>query len=352
MIQRALQRFESTIHSDQTRKNYKRHLDYFRKFFEIKDYDSILSIPSEKAQEMVEDYLVHLKNTKPSNSATASIWGIKHFFVMNRIKLDWEIIRKMLPQREVKSGNKAWTTEHIQKILSYAKTKRNRALIHFLSSTGGRIGVFDHDLKMKHLSDVGHGCKKIVFYAGFKDESFSFLIPEALSALQEYHEERKRDGEVFDDETPIFRLSYQLGSSLAKQMNSACEQKITDRIVKSSGIQRKKIGYASEIQINHGFRKRFSTILKMTGVNWSIAEKLIGHKTGLDTTYFKPSVEECFSEFRKAISELSIDDSIRYEEKIKNKDEKIKEFETDSVRRITNLEMMISEMAKRLETKS
>ena len=53
-----------------------------------------------------------------------------------------------------------------------------------------------------------------------------------------------------------------------------------------------------------------------------------------------------------AISELSIDDSIRYEEKLKNKDVKIKEFETDSDRRITNLEMMISEMAKRLEAKS
>jgi hypothetical protein len=85
MKQRALQRFESTIHSDQTRKNYKRHLDYFRKFFGIKDYDSILSIPNNKAQEMVEDYLVHLKNTKPSNSATAGIWGIKHFFVINKI---------------------------------------------------------------------------------------------------------------------------------------------------------------------------------------------------------------------------------------------------------------------------
>ncbi len=352
MKQRALQRFESTIHSDQTRKNYKRHLDYFRKFFKITDYDSILSIPSDEAQEMVEDYLVHLKNTKPANSATANIWGIKHFFVMNRIKLDWEIIRKMLPHREVKSGNKAWTTEHIQKLLTYSKTKRNRALIHFFASTGCRIGVFDHDLKMKHLSDVGYGCKKIEFYAGFNEEYFSFLIPEALSALEEYHEERKRDGEIFDDETPIFRLTYQLGSSLAKPMNSICAQKITDRVVKNSGIQRKKIGYASEIQINHGFRKRFSTILKMTGVNWSIAEKLIGHKTGLDSVYFKPSIEECFSEFRKAIPELSIDDSIRLEEEIKNKDDQIKELETDKDRRITNLEMMVSEIAKRLEAKS
>jgi len=240
---RALQRFDSTIHSEQTRKNYKRDLDHFIKFHGIKDYDSILSIPSKKAQQMIEDYLVHLKKTKP-NSATAYIWGIKHFFIMNEIKLNWEIIQKMLPPREVKSGYKAWTTEQIQKILPYSKTKRNRALIHFLASTGSRIGVFDHDLKMKHLFDVGHGCKGVTLYFAFREEYFSFLTPEALASLVEYHEERKRDGEIFDEDTPLFRLTYQLGSNPAKQMNSECAKKITDRIVKNSGIQRKKVGFA------------------------------------------------------------------------------------------------------------
>ena len=99
MNQRALQRFESTIHSEQTRKNYKRDLDLFLKFYAIKDYDSILSIPSKKVQEMLEDYLVHLKKTKPANSATAYIWGVKHFFVVNRKKLDWNIIQKILMKK-------------------------------------------------------------------------------------------------------------------------------------------------------------------------------------------------------------------------------------------------------------
>ena len=245
MKQRALQRFDSTIHSDQTRKNYKRDLDCFIKFYGIKDYDSILSIPSDKAQEMLEDYLFHLKNTKSANSVSVYIWGIKHFFVINRIKLDWEIIHKMLPQREKKLGYKAWTTKQIQKLLSYSKTKRNRALIHFLASTGCRIGVFDHDLKMKHLFDVGHGCKGVLFYAGFNEEYFSFLTPEALDSLEEYLDQRRMDGEIFDDETPIFRLTYQIGSSPANSMDSGCAKKITDRIVKSSGIQRKKIGHSS-----------------------------------------------------------------------------------------------------------
>ena len=205
---------------------------------------------------------------------------------------------------------------------------------------------------MKLFVDVGHGCKAVYLYAGFNEEYFSFLTPEALTFLEDYHQERKNDGEIFDDETPIFRLEYQLGPGPVKQMDSRCAMKITNRIIKASGIQRKKQGNAFEIQINHGFRKRFNTILKMTGVNYSIAEKLMGHKTGLDNVYFKPTVEECFKEFRKSIPELSIDDSIRLEEEIKNKDDQIHDLETDKDRRISNLEMMISEIAKRLEAKS
>jgi len=56
MEQRALQRFESTITSKETRKKYRRHLDYFKKFVGAKDYDNIVSIPSDKIQELIEDY--------------------------------------------------------------------------------------------------------------------------------------------------------------------------------------------------------------------------------------------------------------------------------------------------------
>jgi len=212
MNQRALQRFESTIKSEYTRKNYKRDLNYFLKFYH-KDYESVLSIPNDKLQEMIEDYVIHLKKTKHSSTAISLFWGVKHFFVINRKKIDWDIIYKMLPQRQIKSGTKPWITKQIQTLLSFAKTKRNRAFIHFLASTGCRIGVFDHELKMKHLVDVGHGCKAVYFYVGYSEEYFSFLTPEAVSFLEDYHQERKNDSEIFDDDTPIFRLAYQLGSS-------------------------------------------------------------------------------------------------------------------------------------------
>ena len=347
----SLLRFESTIKSDVTKRNYKRSLDLFKKYIGAKDYDSILSIPKEKIQDSVEEYIIHLKKTKNPNSIKTLFFGVKHFFVMNRLTLDWEIISKMFPETRKTTGDKAWTTKHIQKILDSTKSKRNRALIHFMASTGCRIGVLDHELTMKNLFDAESGCKGVVFYSGFKDEYYSFLTPEAVQSLEEYHEQRKHDGEIFDEDTPIFRLDYRIASQSVKPLSSMTAKKITERVIKSSGIKRKKNGFTSEIQQNHGFRKRFNTILKIAGVNWNIAEKLMGHKVGLDGVYFKPTREECFREFHKAITELSIDDAVRLEEEIKARDTRIQELETDQDKKIMNLEFTVAELCKRLETK-
>ncbi len=350
MEQRSMLRFEETIKSKVTQKNYTRDIDLFRKFIGAKDYDSILSIPKEKNQESIEEYLVHLKKTKNPNSVKAYFYGVKHFFVMNRISMDWDIISKMFPETRKTTGDKAWTTEHVQKMLDSAKSKRNRALIHFLASTGCRIGVLDHDLKIKNIFDADSGCKGVVFYSGFKEEYYSFLTPEAVQSLEEYHMQRKQDGEKFNDDTPLFRLDYSMGSQPVIPLNSTTAKKITYRILKNTGIQRKHEGFASEIQQNHGFRKRFNTILKVADVNYNIAEKLMGHKNGLDAVYFKPTREECFKEFRKVITELSIDDSIRLEEEIKNRDAKIQELESDKTK-IAQLEAKmenIQELLKRI----
>jgi integrase/recombinase XerD len=344
-------RFESTIKSEITKKNYTRDINLFKKYISVLDYDSILSIPKEKIQELIEEYVMYLKKTKTPNSVKAYFWGVKHFFVMNRISMDWDIISKMFPETRKPTGDKAWTTEHIQKMLDNAKSKRNRALIHFLASTGCRIGILDHDLMMKNLFDADSGCKGVVFYSGFKDEYYSFLTPEAVQSLEEYHTQRKHDGEKFNENTPLFRLDYSIGSQPVIPLNSTTAKKITSRIIKNTGIQRKHEGFASEIQQNHGFRKRFNTILKVADVNYNIAEKLMGHKNGLDGVYFKPTREECFREFRKVITELSIDDSVRLEEEIKRRDERIKNLETNQDRKIMNLEFIVSELAKRLETK-
>ena len=83
-------------------------------------------------------------------------------------------------------------------------------------------------------------------------------------------------------------------------------------------LQRIKKGRRHDIQLNHGFRKRTNTILKLeSNVNSNIAEKILGHKNGLDGVYFTPTRQQCFVEFCKGIPELTISDKERSKIKIK-----------------------------------
>jgi len=236
----------------------------------------------------------------------------------------------MYPEKIKRSGFKAWETQHIREMLEATTTRRSKAIIHFLASTGSRIGVFDYDLTMKHLKNLDGGCKAVLIYAGETDEYWSFLTPEASNALEFYFDERRIDGEVLSSDSPIFRTQYRLGIEAAKRMKKNSVMSIIWRIINKSKIKRTRINRNFDIQMDHGFRKRFNTILKLdSDVNSNLAEKMLGHSTThkLDNTYFTPTVENLFAEFQKAIPELSISESVRLQYENKRKGEKIKKLE-------------------------
>jgi len=55
--QRSILLFEQAMKTEATKKSYMYQLDKFRKYYHLKDYDSILTIQQKKLQIMVEDYL-------------------------------------------------------------------------------------------------------------------------------------------------------------------------------------------------------------------------------------------------------------------------------------------------------
>jgi len=62
-------------------------------------------------------------------------------------------------------------------------------------------------------------------------------------------------------------------------------------------------------------------------VNANIAEKILGHRN-LDGVYFKPTVEQCFEEFKKAILNLTISDEERLKVDNIKKQRKLDELES------------------------
>ncbi len=295
--------FDESIRSKYTKKNYDSHIKEFKRFAKISIIDELLFMPQEKLQELLEDYLIHLKHTTSPNSIPSKFQGIRHFCVMNRITINWEIIRKMIPQRQKTQSLRSYTTKEVKDLLFHAKDSRDKSLIHFLASTGARIGVFDHALSVKHIRKMPYGCSAVLLYAGEVEEYWSFLTPQASKILHAYHDSRKRYGETFSENTPVFTTK----SAVPRQLGWNGARSAIYRAISKSGITRSKKGYRYDVQAGHGFRKRFNTLLKLSNsVNYNIAEKLMGHRNGLDGVYFTPTLEDLFTEFRKIMHVIEI----------------------------------------------
>jgi len=331
-----------------TKNGYNHNVKQFLEFTKIKSSDELLSTDSKELQTLLYDYtdylndLVNKKLLSP-NTVPKKFKGIKSLLDGNERENDikWKALSSRFPRKVRKSGYKPYLTSHIQEMLEHNKSIRAHAFVHFMASSGGRIGVHEHPLLMKHLIPMTwekeNDCYAILLYADSdetiaeKDQRilleedkgdysyFGFLIPEATTALHKYFSQREREGEHLTPDTPIFRTVYQIKqiNDNVKQLSRKGAIELMKRIFNNTSIQRIKTGTRYDIQIDHGYRKRFNTILKLKNeVNSNIAEKLMSHKRGLDGTYLTPTRKECFNEFCKAIFELTVSSAQRDQVKI------------------------------------
>jgi len=80
-------------------------------------------------------------------------------------------------------------------------------------------------------------------------------------------------------------------------------------------------------------------------------ERLMDHKYGLEDNYLKPTREELFEDYKKAIPELVFDVAEKLKIENENKEKKIQELESDKDNRISELELgmdSIKELLKRI----
>ena len=121
-------------------------------------------------------------------------------------------------------------------------------------------------------------------------------------------------------------------------MTTHAIQSIVLRSLRKAGLRLEKKNGRYPIPINHGFRKRFVTILKSNSdVPIAYAERLAGHKVyidergnkiKLDGAYLTPELSRLFEEFKRVIPELMINDSERVRIINELKDKKIYDLES------------------------
>jgi len=352
--------------ADATKKEYESRLNQFFNNTPAKSYENLIKIPNEELENILVDYCKSLldkvnRGKLSPNTLPKMFKPIKYVLGMNYRENDvrWRPIESLFPAEERRSGYKAWTTEQISEMIdkcSGVNVSRNKAMIHFMASTGARIGVHEQPLLMKHLipmsstDSLNMDCYAVLLYAesdesaeekDYRDSSkdgvsgdsyWSFLTPEATKWIKRYHGERQRCGEVFDDDTPIFRnvFSALRPETPIRQMTKQGVFNLFLRVLNSTSIKRNMKGRRNDTQLLHGFRKRFNTIMKLqNNVNSNIAEKIMGHKNGLDGVYFVPTREQCFKEFAKGITQLTIDPRERQKIELIEKSNHISELEKE-----------------------
>lgn len=306
--------FERSIKSSATLKQYNYQLRKFQEMYKLRSPDSICEIERPQLQIMLEDFVMSARSRGVSRGTIAvSISALQSLLQLNDIELNWKKICKLLPAQIMKTGKRAWRTEQIQQMLSTTQDLRGKALVHILASTGIRIGAIP-GVKLKHLKEMPNGCYAVCVYAGELEEYWVFLTPEASNATLQYLQQRRNDGEHVNPESPIIREVYQFGASKAKAIKKSTLQAMISRIIHRAKLRVKNAGKRHDIQQDHGFRKRFNTILKTTpGIQIHIAEKMMGHFTSipLDESYLDVELNTLFQEFYKAVPFLTVDSSAR-----------------------------------------
>ena len=214
-------------------------------------------------QRNIEEYVSILAGKNyPQHTIITYLHGIMHYCSIEDVPINWKRIKKFTPRRTPFRKTRGYTDNEVKSMLSASKTYDDVAVIRLLCESGVRIGAWNN------MTLDG---QDVIVYPDDIEEYRSFIS--------------KTTAEILTQQT------------LDLSMNT-----IRSRIAR---LRRRAGCITGQTQCNHAFRKRFNTILKMDNtVNVNIAEKLMGHKNGLDGVYFTPSRDQLFSEWCKVSGRL------------------------------------------------
>ncbi len=348
----SFQTFKTSKMSRRTFDLYSHSIRDFLEYTKLGSYDKLAKLDRKGLQSKLIGWIRdNVNRGLKGGSVRSKLAGVERFFDVNDVIYNKKLVRLQIPKDDaIQGGDVPFTNEDIQQMLRCTTSLRTRALIHFLASTGARpASIADPILIMKHLVDMPNGCKAIKIYDGSREGYWAFLTPEATKSLEAYLKSRKLNGEKITEDSPLFINFYKYGRVKYQHLSVQSLSHVMHNLLFKSAIDRTKTGQRYDKAAIYGFRKRFNTILKLNNkVNSNIAEKLLAHKKGLDGTYLKPTREECFAEFAKAIPDLTIDDSERLKLQNKAKDELIKKTESEKDSIIKNYEGQLKAAAETL----
>jgi len=327
------QKFLNSIHTPETRKTYVFHLKKFLEFSEFEDYLQLLEIPDEQKTDLIQEFIQSYKKKGLSyqtiNTAFASV---KLFYEVNGIEqLPWKRLSRQKGKRKAVIDNRLYEPAELKHLIEHANLREKVAILTLLT-TGMRIGALA-GLKWGDVKEIPeHGIYKFRAYSDDLEERYiTFCTPECAKYIKLYRQDREdKQGEKITDSSPFiihknvspksiknkgFYDPKALSQVLERQRYRANIMSPEKMPVSKKGNKKGVVatGFGrirKEVMRTHVFRKMFATTCNKLGMNTTIKEKLMGHKTGqgLDVYYDRTTEETFIQEYLKIIDELTINE--------------------------------------------
>jgi hypothetical protein len=217
------QHWQASLKSPDTKKNYFESCTRIYRAMRLnpKDIVAAYKADGDTRKKFLDDFEMHLNKLMEKgtygtarNEWEAVVSLLKHRKLIREAK-DFEIER---PESEIITPKHTPKQEEFETMLRYAGSARNRFIVGFHRYQGGRRGISDdpEPMKLRHILDLDFEALKqkqvkfkqksscaVAIYAGFKDGKIvrykdtyvGFMVPSVMQLLQEYLEERLRNGE-------------------------------------------------------------------------------------------------------------------------------------------------------------
>lgn len=255
----------------------------------------------------IRRYLLGFKNSleeegRSPKTINAYMAAVKSFYRTNEIDLP-NLKEKAARPLEENGSRAQLTMDDVRKLINHAKNLRNKAIIYTIVSSG--LGGNEvRNLKIKHIRDVDENgiatlqlTRKKVNY-----EFTTFLSPEALDAINDYLEIRKKT-EKLNVHGPD---DYVFVTENGDYIDDQTFMKIFRDLAAEAGYGN---GYSNYNLVRaHNLRKFFNSQLLNNGADIFFTDFLMGHKIdGTHEAYFKSDPKKLKERYLKYLPYLTIE---------------------------------------------
>lgn len=380
---RAYVNFVSSLKASITKKAYEIRLkNYLRTpIISFSTFDELLTRNPRQLEQGIIDLIIEMRYKRQMSFSAQNILlcALTHFYSINDVLINRKKIAKFMSDSENKYEYRSYTTDEISSLLSVSD-EREKMIILLLSSTGMRVGALPQiklkDLKKWKIEGNDQYLYQIqVYSSSSKYRYFTFSTPECALAIDNYLDLRRRFGENLE-KTPtgwnppnsylaIRAFNRRAGSytPIPIRHRSSISSNIIIPKLESLNLRNRSFYFNESNDVNkdsknkdllhpcHSFRIFAITQMQRARLDKTIREMLVGHKTGLDSVYYKPQEEEILAEFLKAVDLLSITNEHRLKKELDQYNKKSGDLQLIRTQITESYEQKIQLIREEMESK-